>query len=170
LRSGKELAADIIVTATGLTMKLMSGVQLVVDGVAVDLGQTVSYKGVMYSDIPNLASAFGYINASWTLKSELIAQYICRLLRYMDQHGYARCTPRRLDANAAEGPVVTLTSGYVQRAVQLFPRQGSQKPWKVYQNYMRDLVSFRWSGVNDGTMEFKPRAAGVRELPEASRT
>jgi cation diffusion facilitator CzcD-associated flavoprotein CzcO len=170
LRSGKELAADIIVTATGLTMKLMNGVQLVVDDVPVDLAKTVSYKGMMYSNIPNLASAFGYTNASWTLKSELIAQYICRLLNYMDQHGYAQCTPRRLDNSPAEEPVVTLTSGYVQRAAQSLPRQGSQKPWKVYQNYLRDLVSFRYTGVDDGSMEFKPRSAGVPREVVGSRT
>jgi monooxygenase len=161
LRSGKELAADIIVTATGLNMKLMSGVQLVVDEVPVDLAKTLSYKGMMYSDVPNLASAFGYTNASWTLKSELIAQYICRLLNYMDQHGYAQCTPRQRDHSPAEDPVVTLTSGYVQRAVHTLPRQGSHKPWKMYQNYVRDLVSFRFNGVDDGIMEFTPRAKGA---------
>ncbi len=158
VRSGQELAADIIVTATGLTMKLMSGVQLIVDGVVMDLAKTLSYKGMMYSDIPNLASTFGYINASWTLKSELIAQYVCRLLNYMDRHGYARCTPRRPEREDAADPVVTLTSGYVQRALPMLPRQGAHKPWKMYQNYMRDLMSFRFSGVDDGTMEFAPRA------------
>jgi cation diffusion facilitator CzcD-associated flavoprotein CzcO len=170
LRSGNELAADIIVTATGLTMKLMSGVQLVVDGVQVDLAKTLSYKGMMYSDIPNLASAFGYVNASWTLKSELIAQYICRLLHYMDRHGYTRCTPRRLDGTTAEDPVVTLSSGYVQRAIQSLPRQGTQKPWKTYQNYVRDLISFRFNAVDDGTMEFTSRGAGVIKQTEAGQT
>jgi monooxygenase len=167
LRSGKELTADIIVTATGLNMKLMSGVQLVVDEVPVDLGKTVSYKGVMYSNVPNLASAFGYTNASWTLKSELIAQYICRLLNYMDQHGYAQCIPRQRDDVQAAAPLLPLTSGYVQRAIHAFPRQGAQKPWKVYQNYMRDLVSFRFNAVDDGTMEFTPRAERV--LQQAGR-
>ena len=162
LRSGNELAADIIVTATGLTMKLMSGVQVVVDQVPVDLAKTLSYKGMMYSDIPNLASAFGYTNASWTLKSELIAQYVCRLLNYMDQHGYVQCTPRRLDGEVAEDPVLTLTSGYVQRAIHTFPRQGSHKPWKMHQNYVRDLVSFRFHTVDDGTMEFTPRAVSEK--------
>ncbi|HEU5198232.1 MAG TPA: NAD(P)/FAD-dependent oxidoreductase [Ktedonobacterales bacterium] len=169
LRSGQELAADIIVTATGLNMRLMSGVQLVVDEVPIDLAKTLSYKGMMYSDIPNLASAFGYTNASWTLKSELIAQYICRLLNFMDRHGYAQCTPRRQDRALAEDPVVPLTSGYVQRAVHTLPRQGSHKPWKMYQNYVRDLVSFRFNSVNDGTMEFTPRAKGVlRQAGEAT--
>jgi cation diffusion facilitator CzcD-associated flavoprotein CzcO len=157
LRSGRELSADIIVTATGLTLKLMSGVQLVVDGVPVDLSQTMSYKGTMYSDIPNLASAFGYTNASWTLKCELTARYVCRLLNYMDRHGYVQCTPRRRDASATEKPMLDLTSGYVQRAVDRLPRQGFRKPWKMYQNYARDLLSVRFSRVDDGTMEFRRR-------------
>jgi monooxygenase len=161
VRSGKELVADIIVTATGLTMKPMSGVQFVVDQVPVDLAKTVIYKGMMYSDIPNLASAFGYTNASWTLKSELIAQYLCRLLNYMDRHGYTHCAPRRLDHSSAEDPLLPLTSGYVQRAMHLFPRQGSQKPWKMYQNYVRDLMSFRFDVVNDGTMQFMTRSSRV---------
>lgn len=161
LQSGQELTADVIVTATGLSMKLMSGVQIVVDGDLVDLAKTLSYKGMMYSDIPNLVSAFGYTNASWTLKSELIAQYVCRLLNHMDQHGYVQCTPRRPDDLAAEDPMLPLTSGYVQRAIHTLPRQGTQKPWKMYQNYMRDLVSLRFNRLDDGTMKFTPRAAGV---------
>jgi monooxygenase len=169
LRSGNELAADIIVTATGLRMKLMSGVQVIVDGAPVDLAQTLSYKGMMYSDIPNLASTFGYVNASWTLKSELIAQYICRLLNYMDQHGYVQCAPRRPDHPIEEDPILPLTSGYVQRAVHMFPRQGSQKPWRMHQNYVRDLVSLRFNGMDDGIMEFKPRAERVLEQAGSRR-
>jgi cation diffusion facilitator CzcD-associated flavoprotein CzcO len=157
LRSGEELSADIVVTATGLILKLMSGVQLLVDGVPVELAKRVSYKGMMYSDIPNLASAFGYTNASWTLKCELTAEYVCRLLNYMDRHGYAQCTPRRRDASVAETPVVDLTSGYVQRAIDTLPRQGSRKPWKMYQNYVRDLLNVRFSRVDDRAMEFTRR-------------
>jgi monooxygenase len=154
LRSGEELAADVIVTATGLAVKLLGGMQIVVDGVPVDLAKTLTYKGMMYSDVPNLASAFGYTNSSWTLKCELIAEYVCRLLNYMDRHGYAQCTPRRLDPSITEAPVLDLTSGYVQRALHMLPRQGSKKPWKVYQNYALDLLSMRFSSVNDGTIEF----------------
>ncbi len=163
LRSGQELAADIIITATGLNMKLMSGMQVIVDGKPVDLAKTLSYKGMMYSDIPNLASTFGYTNASWTLKSELIAQYVCRLLNYMDQHGYSSCTPRRPAGSMSEAPAVSLTSGYVQRAIHTFPRQGARKPWKMYQNYLRDLVSLRFSSLNDGAMEFTPRTTPVKQ-------
>ncbi|HLG60458.1 MAG TPA: NAD(P)/FAD-dependent oxidoreductase [Ktedonosporobacter sp.] len=155
LRSGDELAADIIVTATGLTMKLMSGVQLVVDGSPVDSSKMLIYRGMMYRDVPNLAFVFGYINASWTLKCELITQRVCRILNYMDRHGYAQCTPRLREQGIAEEPMlVGFTSGYVQRAGDIMPRQGPSNPWRMHQNYLRDVWSLRFSSVNDGTMEF----------------
>lgn len=157
LLSGNELAADIVVTATGLTMKIMSGVQLVVDDVPVDLAKTLIYKGTMYRDIPNLASALGYVNASWTLKCELIAQHICRLLNYMDRHTYTQCTPRLWDHSIAEEPMMGLTSGYMQRARDTMPRQSTRNPWKMHQNYLRDLLSLRFSSVHDRTMEFTRR-------------
>ncbi len=166
LRSGNELAADVIVTATGLTMRLMSGVQLVVDGRPVDLGQTLTYRGMMYSGVPNLASAFGYTNASWTLKCELIAQYVCRLLNFMDKHAYVECLPERPDSVAAEEPVIGLTSGYVRRAIETLPRQGMKKPWRTYQNYLRDLLNLRYDRVNDGTMTF---ARGGQQLLHEAR-
>lgn len=155
LRSGEELEADIVVTATGLVLTLMKGVQLVVDGEPVDFSKTLSYKGMMYSDIPNLASAFGYTNASWTLKCELTAEYVCRLLNYMDEHGYVQCTPRRQDAKITAVPVVNFTSGYVQRAIDSLPHQGSKRPWKLYQNYILDLFSLKLGSVKDSTMEFR---------------
>ena len=159
LYSGEVLSADIIVTATGLTMRLMSGVQLSVDGKPVDLGKTLSYKGMMYSGVPNLASAMGYTNASWTLKCELIAEYVCRLLRYMDQHGYTQCTPRRPKQPMAELPTLNFTSGYVQRAIDTLPRQGSRRPWKIDQNYLRDVLSMRFGRIRDRALEFtRPRA------------
>ena len=157
LRSGDQLTADIIVTATGLTMKLMSGVRLVVDGAPVDLSKALTYKGMMYSDVPNLASAMGYTNASWTLKCELTSKYVCRLLTYMERRGYTHCTPRRNDPSITEVPLLTFTSGYVQRAMDTLPRQGSRKPWKLHQNYALDLLSLRFGTVNDGTMEFTRR-------------
>ncbi len=164
LRSGADLAADIIVTATGLTVRFMSGVQLVVDGVAVDLAKALIYRGMMYRDLPNLASVFGYINASWTLKCELIARRVCRIVNYMDRHAYTHCTPRLSDpAIAAEPMLVELTSGYVQRARETMPRQGKSNPWKMHQNYLRDVWSLRLSPVNDGTLEFARRADHVRQ-------
>lgn len=158
LKSGEQLEADIIVTATGLVLKLMSGLRLVVDGAPVDLSKTLVYRGMMYSDIPNLASAFGYTNASWTLKCDLTAEYVCRLLNYMERHGYDRCTPRRNGSAVREEPVVNFTSGYVQRAIQSLPKQGSHKPWRLYQNYALDLVTLKHGSIEDGTLEFeRPR-------------
>src|SRR6185503_5275291 len=123
LKSGEHLDADIIVTATGLVLRLMSGLQLVVDGGPVNLAKTMAYKGMMYSDVPNVASAFGYTNASWTLKCDLTAEYVCRILKHMDKHGYAQCTPRVNDHQVTEDPVLDFTSGYVLRALHTLPRQ-----------------------------------------------
>jgi cation diffusion facilitator CzcD-associated flavoprotein CzcO len=164
LCSGNELTADIIVTATGLVMKVMSGVQLIVDDVPVDLAKTFIYKGTMYRDIPNLASAFGYVNASWTLKCELISQYICRLLNYMDRHAYAQCTPRLQDSSIPEDPMMGLTSGYMLRARDTMPRQSGKTPWKMHQNYLHDLVDLRFGAVNDGAMEFTRHAKRLLEV------
>ena len=155
LKSGEHLDADIIVTATGLVLRLMSGLQLTVDDVAVELAKTITYKGMMYSDVPNLASAFGYTNASWTLKCDLTSEYVCRLLKFMDQHGYAQCTPRVNDAELTPVPAIDFTSGYVQRALHTLPRQGSKTPWRLHQNYVKDLSMLRFGRVDDGTMEFK---------------
>ena len=157
LRSGAELTADIIITATGLVMRLMGGVQLVVDGRAVELSQIMNYKGTMFSDIPNLASSMGYTNASWTLKCELIAQYVCRLLKFMDRRGYVQCTPRKTDPSITEEPILSFTSGYVQRALPSLPHQGSKRPWKLYQNYFLDVLTFQWGKIDDGIMEFRRR-------------
>ncbi|HEU5346691.1 MAG TPA: NAD(P)/FAD-dependent oxidoreductase [Ktedonobacterales bacterium] len=158
-QSGEELPADIIITATGLNMRLMSGLRLEVDGAPVALGKTLAYRGLMYSGVPNLASSFGYTNASWTLKCELIAQYICRLLSYMDQHGYAQATPRRPVEPIEELPGVNLTSGYVRRALDALPRQGTRAPWKSYQNYALDVWNFRLSPLEDGALVFSPQRA-----------
>ncbi len=155
LESGELLQADIIVTATGLVMKIMHGVQITVDGAPVKLGDTLSYKGMMYSGIPNLASVFGYTNASWTLKAELICEYVCRLLNHMERRGYDQCVPR-LDAEAVETDAfVDFSSGYVQRALDALPKQGRRRPWKVYQNYLKDLLVMRFGALHDGVMEYK---------------
>jgi cation diffusion facilitator CzcD-associated flavoprotein CzcO len=154
LRSGGHIDADVIVTATGLNMKLMSGLQLVVDDELVDMAKTMTYKGMMYSDIPNLASALGYTNASWTLKCDLTAEFVCRIINHMDAHGYTQCTPRRKDPSVKEEPALSFTSGYVQRALASLPSQGSKKPWKLNQNYVLDMMSLKYSSVEDGTLEF----------------
>ena len=154
LKSGERLDADIIVTATGLVLKLFSGMQLVVDGAPVDLPKTLVYKGMMLSDVPNLAFAVGYTNASWTLKCDLTAEYVCRLLNHMDHRGYSICTPRVNDPDLGEQPVIDFNSGYVLRALHTLPRQGFKPPWRLYQNYVKDLSLMRYGRVEDGTMEF----------------
>ena len=154
LRSGAKLAADIIVTATGLSMSLMHGVQLFVDEVPVDLSERMIYKGMMYSDIPNLASAIGYTTASWTLKCELISRYICRLLNYMDQHDYQQCTPHNHGPAMETLPAIDFSSGYIQRIIHTLPRQGSRRPWKLYQNYLSDLFTMQYAPITDGTLTF----------------
>lgn len=154
LRAGEELQADIIVTATGLKLQLLGSMRVCVDAQPFQLSRALAYKGMMYNDVPNLASSFGYTNASWTLKSDLTAEYVCRLLNYMDAHGYDACTPRRRDPSITERPAVDLTSGYIQRARDVLPKQGSKRPWRLHQNYLLDMLEFRFASVNDGTIEF----------------
>jgi cation diffusion facilitator CzcD-associated flavoprotein CzcO len=158
LRSGKQLPADLIVTATGLNLQVLGNLQLTVDGQPIDLARTMSYKGMMYSDVPNLASAFGYTNASWTLKCDLTCEYVCRLLKFMDEHGHRQCTPRNDDPSIAATPWIDFTSGYVQRSIDRFPKQGSKAPWRLYQNYALDLVNLRFASVDDGVMSFSSPA------------
>lgn len=158
LKSGERLNADIIVTATGLVLRLFSGMQLVVDGATVDLPKTLVYKGMMFSDVPNFAFAVGYTNASWTLKCDLAAEYVCRLLNHMDQHGYSSCAPLVNDPNIGDEPVIDFNSGYVLRALHTLPRQGSKTPWRLHQNYVKDLSLMRYAPVEDGTMQFRSGA------------
>ncbi len=154
LASGAELEADLIVTATGLNLEVLGGLQLTVDGERVDAARTYNYKGLMYSGVPNLASSFGYTNASWTLKCDLTCEYVCRLLNHMQKHGYLQCTPRNADPELAGEPWVDFSSGYIQRSLHLFPKQGSKHPWKLHQNYARDIMTLRFGRVDDGVMEF----------------
>ena len=154
LQSGEHLDADLIVTATGLNLQVLGGLRLSVDGQAVDLSRTLTYKGLMFSGVPNLASSFGYTNASWTLKCDLTCEYVCRLLNYMKKHGLAQCTPRNTDASITPRPWVDFSSSYFQRSLHLFPKQGSRAPWKLYQNYPRDILLLRYGKVDDGVLEF----------------
>ncbi|MBI1682132.1 flavin-containing monooxygenase [Caulobacter hibisci] len=159
MKSGKTLPADIVVTATGLRMQLMSGLEVVVDGRAVDLAKGFSYKGMMFSDVPNLASAFGYTNASWTLKADLTSEYVCRLLAHMDRAGADWCVPHLNEPNMEAAPWLDFSSGYVQRAMDQFPKQGVKAPWKVHQNYALDLAALRLGRLEDGVMTFGRRKA-----------
>jgi len=158
LRSGREIEADLIVTATGLDMLALGGTQLSVDGVPVDISKTVSYKGMMLCGVPNLAFTFGYTNASWTLKADLTSEYVCRLLSYMDEHGYRECSPLSPGSEARTKPFLDLSSGYVQRAMDRFPRQGTRGPWRNHQNYGRDVLSIRYGSLEDGVMRFRSAA------------
>jgi cation diffusion facilitator CzcD-associated flavoprotein CzcO len=154
LQSGAELEADLIVTATGLNLLALGGMPISVDGQAVDISKTLSYKGMMLAGVPNLAIAFGYTNASWTLKCDLTCEYVCRLLNHMREHGYVRCAPLNRDPSVTEEPFIDFSSGYVQRSIDQFPRQGSKAPWRLYQNYALDILSLRFGAVNDAAMQF----------------
>ena len=154
LQSGETIDADVIVTATGLNVKILDGIDLIVDGDRIDLATTMAYKGMMYSGVPNLASAFGYTNASWTLKCDLVADHVCRLLRLMQRRGYVECRPVR-DPSAAARPLFEFTSGYVQRALSRLPTQGDRAPWRLYQNYLRDLIMLRLGRVTDPALRFR---------------
>jgi monooxygenase len=163
------LPADVIVTATGLELQVLSDVAFSIDGAPVDLSKTFNYKGMMYSDVPNMASSFGYTNASWTLKADLTCAYVCRLLNTMKARGLRQATPRVTGALLEPAPFLTFSSGYVTRAMEKFPKQGSRKPWKLYQNYAKDLLTLKFGSVDDG-MEFSnpvPRVAVAAPTKES---
>jgi cation diffusion facilitator CzcD-associated flavoprotein CzcO len=150
LTSGAELEADVIITATGLNLQAVGGMQLTVDGKDVNLPDTVAYKGIMLSGVPNFALTLGYTNASWTLKADLVGEYICRLLNQMDARGQQIVTPLAPEAGQPLTPFLDLKSGYVQRSIDSLPKQGPAAPWKAYQNYVRDLLLLRRGPVDDG--------------------
>jgi cation diffusion facilitator CzcD-associated flavoprotein CzcO len=154
LTSGDELEADIIVTATGLELLFLGGIDLRVDGERVDPATRLTYKGMMIEGVPNLALAIGYTNASWTLKCDLTCDYVCRLLNHMRARGVTKCVARDHGAAAAAGPILGLTSGYIQRSAHLLPKQGTTHPWKVHQSYLRDYRALKMSDVDDSVMDF----------------
>ncbi|HEY6130929.1 MAG TPA: NAD(P)/FAD-dependent oxidoreductase [Halioglobus sp.] len=155
LTSGRALEADIIVLATGLNMKFMGGAQLSVDGVAVEPSSLFVYRGMMFGNVPNLAQVFGYTNASWTLKSDLTGNYVCRLLNHMRRTGARIATPRLREGAIDAEPIFDFSSGYVLRALDKFPRQGIRWPWRLYQNYILDFLQLRLSPIRDRVLEFK---------------
>jgi cation diffusion facilitator CzcD-associated flavoprotein CzcO len=170
LSSGEELEADIVVTATGLNMQAFGGLDVTVDGEAVELPKTMAYKAMMLSDVPNFAFAIGYTNASWTLKVDLTAEYVCRLLNHMDQTGKRICVPHNDDPSVTEEPLIDFQAGYVLRALHQFPKQGSKAPWKLRQNYPRDVLSLRFGSVQDAGMKFKnPPARAADSAPVPAR-
>ncbi|GGM12731.1 flavin-containing monooxygenase [Nakamurella endophytica] len=160
LASGRHLPADIVVTATGLQVLPAGGMTLRVDGRPVDLPATVAYKGMMLSGVPNFNLVIGYTNASWTLKADLVNRYVTRLLRYLRRHGYDRATPLAPRTEPADQPFLDFQAGYVRRSIDQLPRQGRRAPWRLHQNYLRDVVLMRWGRLADEGMAFGRPAAG----------
>lgn len=155
LKSGEKLPADIIVTATGLKLLTGGNAKILVDRQRIEFGETINYKGVMFSGVPNLAMTFGYTNSSWTLKADLTSEYICRLLNYMDDRGYDFATPTLpADGSVTPQPMLDFSSGYVQRGLAELPKQGQAKPWRLNQNYPKDIINLRHGKINDGTLAF----------------
>ena len=154
LKSGKQLDADIVVLATGLNLKFAGGVEYSVDGKALDFTEHFIYRGMMFSDLPNMAFTVGYTNSSWTLKADLTGKYVCRLLNKMARHDYASVTPR-LKGDIEEVPLLDFDAGYVLRAREQFPKQGNRLPWKNYQNYIRDFIGLGLGRLNDDELEFR---------------
>jgi cation diffusion facilitator CzcD-associated flavoprotein CzcO len=154
LESGDELQADIVVTATGLEMLFAGGIEASIDGEAIDVPSKFVYKGMMLQDVPNMANAIGYTNASWTLKCDLTCDYVTRLLNHMRGTGMRQCTPVNSDPSVEEQSLLCLTSGYVTRAADRFPKAGNQFPWQVHQSYIKDRKATRGSELEDGSMQF----------------
>ena len=169
LRSGAEVPADIVVSATGLELLFIGGIQASVDGEPVDLPTLLTYKGMMLEGVPNLAIAIGYTNASWTLKCDLTCQYVTRLLNHLHVQGLRQCTPINSDASVTAEPLLGLTSGYVLRSADRFPKQGSRFPWQVHQSYLRDYRALKVGGITDDAMVFSNPAPAGAAPPDRSR-
>ncbi len=154
LTSGEHLNVDIVISATGLDLLPFGGIDFSVDGQAVKIPDTLAYKGMLLSGLPNLAVAIGYTNASWTLKCDLTSDYVCRLLNHMDRHQYSYCVAQHRDVDIATAPLLDFTSGYITRAVDRFPRQGLRSPWRLRQNYLFDLLSLRFASLTYSAIQF----------------
>jgi monooxygenase len=154
LESGAALDADIIVTATGLNLLAIGGLSLTVDDEPVSLPDRLAYKGMMLSRVPNFAFTIGYTNASWTLKADLVAEYVCRLLEYMEGNGYQQCMPVDDDPSVEPRPLLDFAAGYVQRSIHLFPKGGSRAPWRLGMSYAQDVVTLRHGRLEDGALRF----------------
>jgi monooxygenase len=171
LRSGRELEADVVVAATGLNLLPLGGIALAVDGREIELPETMAYKGMMLGGVPNFAFTVGYTNASWTLKADLTAEFVCRLLRHMREHGHRQCVPANRDPSVEERPFIDFSAGYVLRSLDQFPKQGSEAPWRLDQNYPLDIRTLRHGPIEDGAMVFSSpdRTAGApRPVPAAA--
>ena len=166
LESGKELEADVIVAATGLDIIPLGGLELNVDGQEIEIPKTMGYKGMMLGGVPNFAFAVGYTNASWTLKCDLTCEYVCRLLNHMDEQGYRQCAPQNRDSSVTPEPFIDFNSGYIVRAIDRFPKQGSKPPWRLYQNYPLDILTLKRGSIEDDVMVFSNPAPEGTEAAE----
>ncbi|MBK6574806.1 MAG: NAD(P)/FAD-dependent oxidoreductase [Sandaracinaceae bacterium] len=158
LKSGQTLEADIIITATGLEMRLFGGMGIDVDGVPKAMNEALTYKGVMFADVPNLSLTVGYTNASWTLRADLVAEYVCRLLNAMDERGAQQVMARNPGAHVGVRPMLEMASGYVARAKDKLPRQGVDSPWQLPQSYRTDLKALRFDRLDDQHLRFSKRS------------
>jgi cation diffusion facilitator CzcD-associated flavoprotein CzcO len=166
LASGRELEADVIITATGLNVQAMGGVTITVDGEPVRLADTVAYKGMMLSGVPNFSYAIGYTNSSWTLKVGLLCEHVCRLLAHMDAHGYDTARPVVADPDMPTRPFLDFGAGYIQRVIDQLPRQGNRAPWLTSLNYVGDVKLLRHLPVTDPELHFsRSRAAATDDRP-----
>ncbi|HVW41192.1 MAG TPA: NAD(P)/FAD-dependent oxidoreductase [Amycolatopsis sp.] len=165
LESGAALEADIVVTATGLRLLAFGGIRTAVDGREVDLPETMAYKGMMLSGVPNFAFTIGYTNASWTLKADLVSEYVVRLLRHMDERGHAVCVPENNDPTIMPRPLLDFDAGYVRRSIDEFPRAGSRPPWRLGMSYVHDLVTLRHRPIEDGILRFSRSTAAALSRP-----
>ena len=161
LRSGEFVPSDVVVTATGLELLFLGGMELAVDEAPVELSSRLTYRGMMLEGVPNLAFAIGYTNASWTLRCDLTCRYVARLLNHMRANNLSQCTPLNRDPSVVAQPLLDLQSGYIKRGADRMPRQGSKQPWRVYQSYLQDYVSTRRSRIDDGALEFTPARKGA---------
>ncbi|MCV7422606.1 NAD(P)/FAD-dependent oxidoreductase [Mycobacterium yunnanensis] len=161
LTSGQVLDADIIVTATGLNMQLLGGLKPTLNGEPIDLTSLMTYKGLMFSGIPNFAITFGYTNASWTLKADLVSEFVCRVLNYMDDNGFDRVVPEHPGASVGELPFMDFAPGYFLRSIDQLPKSGSRAPWRLKQNYLLDLRLIRQGKVDDEALHFTKHRAAV---------
>jgi monooxygenase len=168
LESGKEIAADIVVAATGLRLLPLGGIELTVDGKPLRLPDTMAYKGMMLGGVPNCVFTIGYTNASWTLKADLVSEYTVRLLRYMDAHGYDICVPVNDDPRVTERPLMDFAAGYVLRSIDQFPKAGSRQPWRLGMSYLSDVVTLRHGRIRDGSMRFSRKDAHPAQPAPAS--
>lgn len=170
LSSGKELEADIVVTATGLNLRMLGGAEIFVDGKKSEMKDKITYKGCMLSDVPNMAFVFGYTNASWTLRADLICEYACRIINYLSLYHLDQVTPRIGDAHLEPKPFADFSSGYFARAVDLLPKQTNVAPWKQNQSYGHDIMDMRFSPMEDGVLEWKKKPeSGMPAAPARAR-